>query len=309
MKAIQMNKFGASDVLYLAQIEEPLIDQEEVLVDIHAASINPADSKRRQGLYDNPRDFKFPYVLGRDFSGVITKCGQHVTDFSPGDKVYGVLPVGQEGTYQEKLAVHSKFVALKPDNMTHVEAASLALAGLTALVSIEDCIKLKKNERILIHGGAGGVGSFAVQLAQHIGAYTITTASRVNHEYLSLLGADEIIDYNTEDFSKIVSNVDAVFDLIGGDVHERSIPALKPLGRIAYIAPLNQENKSQRADIEIIRPDVQRDREHMHRIIELFTTKAINAPAIQSFSLTRAKEAHQLIDTNHVRGKLVLEMK
>ena len=309
MKAIQITNFGGTDVLNLAEIPEPNVTANEVLVDVYAASINPADSKTRQGLYSNDRNFTFPYVLGRDFSGVIHACGKNVNAFIPGDEVFGVLPAGQEGTYLEKLTIDASLIAIKPDKLEHNQAAAIALTGLTALVAIEDELKLQAGERILIHGGAGGVGSYAIQLCHHIGAEIITTASPDNNEYLYNLGADQVIDYNTQDFSESLSNIDAVFDLIGGEVHQRSFKVLKSKGRIAYIAPLTKDSKPPRNDVTIIRPNVRRDRKHLNRIIELFTLGAASSTDIKVFPLSSVREAHNLIDTNHVRGKLILSIK
>ena len=309
MKAIEINSFGNTDVLNLVEIPEPIISSAEVLVNVHATSVNPADSKMRQGLYPTDENFTFPYVLGRDFSGIVEACGNNVTEFEAGDPVFGVLPAGREGTYLEKLAIDANLIARKPNKLTHNEAAAIALTGLTALVAVEDNLDLKSGEKILIHGGAGGVGSYAVQLAHHIGAKVITTASPINHDYLYNLGADQVIDYNTQDFSGTLSDIDVIFDLIGGEVHQRSLKVLKTGGRIAYIAPLLKDAEPPRNDIEIIRPNVNRDRSHLLRIIELFELGAVVAPDIQLFPLDAIREAHNLIETNHVRGKIILTIK
>ena len=309
MKAIEINSFGNTDLLNLVKIPEPIISSAEVLVNVHATSVNPADSKMRQGLYPTGENFTFPYVLGRDFSGIIEACGNRVTEFEVGDPVFGVLPAGREGTYLEKLAIDADLIARKPNKLTHNEAAAIALTGLTALVAVEDNLDLKAGEKILIHGGAGGVGSYAVQLAHHIGAIVITTASPINHDYLYNLGADQVIDYNTQDFSGTLSDIDVIFDLIGGEVHQRSLKVLKTGGRIAYIAPLLKDAEPPRNDIKIIRPNVNRDRSHLLRIIELFELGAVVAPDIQLFPLDAVGEAHNLIETNHVRGKIILTIK
>ena len=309
MKAIEINSFGNTDVLNLVEIPEPIISSAEVLVNVHATSVNPADSKMRQGLYPTDENFTFPYVLGRDFSGIVEACGNNVTEFEAGDPVFGVLPAGREGTYLEKLAIDANLIARKPNKLTHNEAAAIALTGLTALVAVEDNLDLKSGEKILIHGGAGGVGSYAVQLAHHIGAKVITTASPINHDYLYNLGADQVIDYNTQDFSGTLSDIDVIFDLIGGEVHQRSLKVLKTGGRIAYIAPLLKDAEPPRNDIKIIRPNVNRDRSHLLRIIELFELGAVVAPDIQLFPLDAIREAHNLIETNHVRGKIILTIK
>ncbi len=251
----------------------------------------------------------FPYIIGRDFSGVVKALGENVTEFTPGDAVFGVLPMGSEGTYCEALTIDAALVAKKPDALSHSAAAAIVLTGLTSLVSIEDTLELQTGEKILIHGGAGGVGSFAVQLAHHIGAHVITTASPVNHDYLQGLGADEVIDYNSQDFTEVLSGIDVIFDLIGGDVHQRSFEVLKPGGRMAYIAPLLKDATPARDDVEIMRPNVQRDRKHLERIVELYEVGAIKIPSLQEMPLTEAGRAHDLIDTQHVRGKIVLQVK
>jgi NADPH:quinone reductase-like Zn-dependent oxidoreductase len=308
MRAIEINKFGGTDVLNLVEIPQPVISSNEVLINIFATSVNPADSKMRQGLYPTDEKFIFPYILGRDFSGVIETCGDSVTEFKSGDPVFGVLPAGREGTYLEKLAIDADLVAHKPNSLSHNDAAAIALTGLTALVAIEDNLKLTADEKILIHGGAGGVGSYAVQLAHHIGAEVVTTASPINHEYLYNLGADKIIDYNTEDFEQILSNIDVAFDLIGGEVHERTLNILNTGGRIAYVAPLLKNAKPPRSDIKIIRPNVNRDRAHLLRIIELYELGAVVAPETKILPLENIREAHNLIETNHVRGKIILNI-
>ncbi len=218
MKAAYIQKFGGPEVLTYGDLADPAAGAGQVVVDAHAASINAADWKVCAGEYNNP---KFPLVLGRDFSGTVSAVGSGVTDLKVGDDVFGVLEAGRDGTYCEKIAVGAAIVARKPASMPHVEAAALALTGLTALCSIEDCLKLKAGETILVQGGAGGVASFAIQVAKHIGARVLTTASAANAPYLRDIGADEVIDYNTTDFTKAVRNIDAVFDTVGGDVAMR----------------------------------------------------------------------------------------
>jgi len=308
MKAIEINSFGGTEVLELSDIPEPVPSSGEILVSLHAVSVNPADSKVRQGTGPGAANVSFPYVIGRDFSGVIKSCGEGVSEFKAGDAVFGVLPMGREGTYLEALTIDASLVAPKPDTLSHSEAAALVLTGLTSLVAIEDTLELQADERILIHGGAGGVGNFAVQLCHHIGAEVITTASPTNHDYLRDLGANVVIDYNSHDFTEGLSDIDAVFDLIGGEVHQRSFEVLKSGGKLAYIAPLLKDATPPRDDVEVLRPNVQRDRAHLLRIIELYEFGAIIAPDIQVFPLAEVGKAHDLIDTHHVRGKIVLQI-
>jgi len=248
-------------------------------------------------------------VLGRDFSGVVSALGADVQDLRVGDDVFGVLEGGRDGTYAEKIAIGGAIVARKPAGMTHVEAAALALTGLTALCTIEDCLKLKSGETILIQGGAGGVASFAIQLAKHLGARVITTASAANRDYLRDLGADEVIDYNTTDFTKAVSNCDAVFDTVGGDVAMRSFAVLKPGGRAAFIGSGGQAPKPDRSDVVSLRPAVGRDRPHLERVLELRRIGAVRAPHVTEFSLANAADALRVSAARHLKGKLVLKIR
>jgi len=279
----------------------------EVLVDVHAASVNAADWKMRAGGYAPAPHF--PYVLGRDFSGVVAALGQGVNDFKVGDPVFAVCDVGQEGAYAEKIAIKTAIVARKPNALSHAECAALALAGLTALVSIEDTLQLKRGEKILIQGGAGGVAGIAIQIAKHIGARVITTASAANHAYVRSLGADEIIDYSTDDFTKKVSDCDAVFDTVGGDVTTKSFAVLKPGGRAAFIASGASAPASPRTDVRSLRPNVGRDRPHLERIVALVQSGAIRPPEIKHYPLSGAAAAHVLSEGRHLRGKIVLDVR
>ena len=308
MKAAFFNKNGGPEVMEYGDLPDPVPGRGEVLVDVHAASVNGADWKVRSGQY-RPTPF-FPYIPGRDFSGVVSGLGEGVTDFKVGDEVFGVSEQTGEKCYAEKVAMNAAIVAKKPAGLSHVECAALGLIGLTALVSIEDTIKLKPGEKILIQGGAGGVASFAVQLAKHIGAYVITTASAANHEYLRTLGADEIIDYNTQDFTKLVSNVDAVFETVGGgDLVNRSFSVLRPGGRAAFIGSGQTAPASPRDDVISLRPQVGRDRAHLERIAHLATTGAVRVPEIKVFKLSEAAEAHKISQGRHLRGKLVFKIR
>jgi NADPH:quinone reductase-like Zn-dependent oxidoreductase len=288
-------------------VPDPTAGAGEILVEVHAASVNAADWKMRAGGYaPAPR---FPYVLGRDFSGVVAATGLGVTDFKAGDAVFGVCDVGQEGTYAEKLAIKAAIVARKPDSLSHAECAALALTGLTALVSVEDTLALKRAETILIQGGAGGVAGFAIQLAKHIGARVITTASTANHDYVRALGADEVIDYHTADFTQKIADCDAVFDTVGGEVALKSYAILKPGGRAAFIASGAAAPPSPRSDVRGYRPNVGRDRPHLERIVALVRAGAVRVPEIKLFPLAQAAAAHAVSERRHLRGKLVLEVR
>src|ERR1700760_2353907 len=286
MKAAFIERHGGPEVLKYGEMPDPVAAPGQVLVDIVAASVNGADWKVREGK--SGQLAKFPYILGRDFSGVVSAVGAGVSDLKFGDEVFAVCDAGQEGAYAEKIAIKASIAAKKTEGLSHVDAAALALAGLTAIVSIEDTLKLRKGETILIQGGAGGVASFAVQLAKHLGARVITTASAANHDYLQKIGVDEIIDYNAVDFTKVVKNCDAVFDTVGGDVAQRSFTVLKPGGRAAFIAFGAPAPKPDRGDVIALRPSVGRDRLHLERIVALVAAGAVRPPETTCYPLSEA---------------------
>ncbi len=304
MKAMLLTGHGGPEMLKMDEAPDPVAGPGEVVVDIYAASVNAADQKVRTGK-GRYQLAKFPHILGRDFSGVVSAAGQGVSDLKVGDAVFGVLDQGIEGTYAEKLAIKANIVAKKPDWLSHVDAAALAIISLTALTAIEDTAKLKKGETILIQGGAGGVAGFAIELAKHIGATVITTASASNHAYVKQLGADRVIDYNKEDFTQIGTICDVVFDTVGGaTVREGSYKVLKPGGRLVWIAPAPEGIA--RADVQTLRPDVKRDRAHLERMLSLVESGAVHIPAIQRYKLEDAAQAHRISEARHLQGKLVL---
>ena len=307
MKAIFINQQGGPEVLTYGDLPDPVPGPGEIVVDIAAASINAADWKVRSGQGAlNP---KFPHVLGRDFSGTVAALGAGVTDLAIGDDVFGVCDTGQEGAYAEKIAIKAAIVAKKPAAMPHADAAAMALAGLTAIVALEDSIKLQRGETILIQGGAGGVAGFAIQLARHLGARVITTASAANHDYVRGLGAQEVIDYNAVDFTQAIKDCDAVFDTVGGDVTQRSFAVLKSGGRAAFITAGPVPPTPSRQDVISLRPDVRRDRPHLERIVDLVRLGAVRPPVMQFFKLSDAAAAHRLSESRHFRGKLILTPK
>jgi NADPH:quinone reductase-like Zn-dependent oxidoreductase len=306
MKAAYIQEHGGPEVLQYGELPDPVAGPGEVVVDVHAASVNGADWKVRAGGASPKTDF--PYVLGRDFSGYVSALGDAVEDLEVGDAVFAVCDAGQEGAYAERVAIKASIVARKPDGIPHAEAAALALAGLTALISIEDTLQLQAGETILIQGGAGGVAGVAIELAKHIGAHVITTASAGNHDYLRGLGADEVIDYHARDFTEIGRICDAVYETVGGDVAERSFEVLKPGGRIAFIAS-GPGLPSPSPEFSSLRPKVDRDRPHLERLVELYEAGAIHSPEITRYPLSEAVAAHRVSEGRHLRGKLVFEVR
>jgi NADPH:quinone reductase-like Zn-dependent oxidoreductase len=308
MKAVLLINHGGPEMLRYGEAPDPIAGPGEVVVDIHAASVNAADYKVRLGggRYSLSR---FPHILGRDFSGVVSTLATGVTDFTLGDAVFGVTDQGIEGAYAEKIAIKAGIIAKKPDRLSHAEAAALGLTSLTALTAIQDAAKLKAGETILIQGGAGGVAGFAVQFCKYLGATVITTASASNHPYVRSLGADRVIDYRTQDFTGIGPICDVVFDTVGGDVRAGCYAVLKPGGKLVWIAPAPEGFHPSRTDVETLRPNVTRDRAHLERMLALLDGDAVRPPTIVRYRLADAAEAHRVSEARHLQGKLVLEVR
>jgi len=308
MKAVLLISHGGPEMLRYGEAPDPTAGPGEVVVDIHAASVNAADYKVRLGggRYSLGR---FPHILGRDFSGVVSVIGPGVTDFTVGDAVFGVTDQGIEGAYAEKIAINAAIIARKPDRLSHAEAAALGLTSLTALTAIEDTAQLKAGQTILIQGGAGGVAGFGVQFAKHLRATVITTASASNHPYVRSLGADQVIDYNAEDFTAIGPICDVVFDTVGGSVRAGCYAVLKPGGKLVWIAPAPEGFHPSRNDVQTLRPNVIRDRAHLERMLALLNASAVRPPTIARYRLADTAEAHRVSEARHLQGKLVLEVR
>lgn len=308
MKAIQMDDYGGPDVLVYRDVTDPVPGPDDIVVDIFAASVNPVDWKIRAGDRKDALKIPMPHIPGVDFSGVVRALGANVEGFSPKDEVFGVCAQNRDGAYAEAVAVGAGQIALKPPGLSHVETASIALTGLTALYALDDYAKIRAGETVLIHAGAGGVGGFAIQYARHVGARVWTTASASNHDYVRSLGAEEVIDYTKEDFAEVVPECDVVFDTVGGDVHERSASVLKDGGRLVYVIR-PPEGFRPPESISYLRPQVDRNGAHMARIAELVAEGAVWPPEITVMPLEDAAKAHAESAKGHVRGKIVFEIR
>ncbi|AJH19755.1 MULTISPECIES: NADP-dependent oxidoreductase [Bacillus] len=235
MRAMVIDKYGKVP-MRMTEMPTPEINQYEVLAEIHAASINPIDFKIRDGKVKLLLKYKMPLILGNDFSGVIIKVGTKVTQFKVGDEIYARPRKDKIGTFAEYIAIHEDDIALKPKNLTFEEAASIPLVGLTSYQALHDIMQLQKGQKILIHAGSGGVGTFAIQLAKIMGATVATTASEAGENLVKSLGADEIINYKKEKFEDILKNYDAVFDTLGGTTLEKSFDIIKSEGNIVSVS-------------------------------------------------------------------------
>ncbi|MBD8069381.1 NADP-dependent oxidoreductase [Bacillus sp. PS06] len=237
MKAMVIDRYGKVP-MRLVEMPTPDIGEYEVLAEIHAASINPVDFKIRDGKVKLLVNYKMPLILGNDFAGIVAKVGAKVTRFKVGDEIYARPRKSKIGTFAEYIAIHEDDIALKPKNLSFEEAASIPLVGLTSYQALTDIMQLQKGQKIFIQAGAGGVGTFAIQLAKIMGATVATTASEAGTNLVKSLGADEIINYKTEKFEEILKDYDAVFDTLGGENLERSFQVLKSGGKMVSVSGL-----------------------------------------------------------------------
>ena len=244
MKSVQIKRYGGSDVVELNDTASvPSVSVGKILVDVKASGVNPADWKVREGYFQQMAPLQFPSNLGFDFSGTVKQLGEDVpSDFEQGDEVYGQTPVlsGGSGAFAELVLVDKESITHKPKTLNHMEAAALPTVGVSSWQALVENIGLSKGQKILIHGGAGGIGSIAIQLAKHNGAYVSTTVNVNDKQFVQELGADQIIDYNSQKFEDLLHDYDAVFDTIGGDTYKRSFKVLKKGGII--ISTLEQPN-------------------------------------------------------------------
>ena len=236
MKAFIVDHYGKKDGARIGEMPDPELRQDDVLVQIHAASVNPLDSKIRNGEFKLLLPYRLPLILGNDGAGVVVRVGSRVRRFKPGDEVYARPDKDRIGTFAEFIAMNEDAVAIKPKALTMEEAASIPLVGLTAWQALIERANLKKGQKVLIHAGSGGVGTFAIQLAKHVGAVVATTTSTANLDWVKALGADIVIDYSKDDFATILRDYDVVLNSLGGAVLEKSLQVLKPGGKLISIS-------------------------------------------------------------------------
>jgi NADPH:quinone reductase-like Zn-dependent oxidoreductase len=236
MKAFIVDRYGSSDGVRAGEMPDPELRDDEVLVQIHAASVNPVDLKIRDGKLKRILPYRLPFILGNDLAGVVVRVGSGVRRFKPGDEVYARPDTDRIGAFAECISVQEDAVAHKPNALTMEEAASIPLVGLTAWQALIERANLKRGQKVLIHAGSGGVGTFAIQLAKHLGAIVATTTSTANLDWVKRLGADIVIDYRKDDFETILHDYDAVLDTLGGEALEKSLRVLKPGGKLISIS-------------------------------------------------------------------------
>lgn len=309
MKAIVINRYGGKEELQESEVPGPAPQAHQVVVKVAATSINPIDWKLREGYLKQMMDWEFPIILGWDVAGTISEIGSGVTDWEVGDEVFARPETTRFGTYAEYTLVDDHLLARKPDNISWEEAASVPLAGLTAWQALFTHGGLNAGEKVLIHAGAGGVGMFAIQFAKQAGAYVITTASERNHERLASLGADQIIDYRTTRFEEVLSDVDLVFDTMGGDIQKDSFQVLKKhTGRIISIVSNFDEELVRAFDVTAKNIWLEPNGQQLQEIAGLLEQGKVRSVvgATFPFSQKGLYDAHALSETHHAVGKIAI---
>ena len=236
MKAFILDRYGKKDGLRIGEVPDPELRAGDVLVEVHAAGVNPLDFKIRNGEFKLVLPYRLPLILGNEVAGVVVRVGSRVRRFKPGDEVYARPAKDRIGSFAEFISMDEDAVAIKPKGLTMEEAASIPLVGLTAWQVLIERANLKRGQKVLIHAGSGGVGTLAIQLAKHVGAIVATTTSTANLEWVKALGADIVIDYSKDDFATLLSDYDVVLNSLGGEVLEKSLQVLKPGGKLISIS-------------------------------------------------------------------------
>jgi NADPH:quinone reductase-like Zn-dependent oxidoreductase len=307
MKAIVISEYGNEDVLDYTDIDRPEPKAGEVLVKVHAAAVNPADWKIRNGMGES-LGFKLPLILGGDIAGTVEAVGDGVENFKLGDAVYGITLASLSGGYAEYAVAKADAIAPKPESLTFEEAAAIPIAALTAWQAMFVVANLSSGQRILITGASGGVGSMAVQLAKAKGAFIIGTASGKNEQFVRDLGADEFVDYTQQNFAEIVKDVDVVFDTIGGDTLEQAFQTLKKGGFLVSAVETPSEEKAKEFDIKSAWLFCQQSAQQLAQINQLIDEGKLKIYVETVLPLIEVKKAHQLSQSGRTRGKIVLQV-
>lgn len=311
MKAIVIEEYGSADQLVERDVPTPEIKESQVLVELHATSINPVDWKVREGYLKDNLPFQFPVILGWDAAGIVKKVGESVTGFSVGDKVFARPATNPNGTYAEYVAVDSNLLAPMPENVSYAEAASIPLVGETAWTALVEIAKIKEGDKVLIHAGAGGVGSLAIQIAKSFGATVASTASSDNEDYLKDLGVDVFIDYKKQDFESELDDYDIVFDTMGGEIQEKSFNVLKKGGIIVSITNPPSEELAKAKEVKTGYFFLEPNGKRLAKLGELMKNNQLKATIGSQlpFSENGLREAHRLSETHHAKGKIVINIK
>ena len=309
MKAAYIKQYGDVENLIVGDVPKPSISAYQVLIKVKAAGVNPVDFHIRNGMLEDSGTHELPLVLGWDAAGIVSEVGQYVTDFKLGDEVYVYSPLTEQGAHAEYLAVDANFVAHKPASLSFIQSAAVPLAALTALQALTTHGELQKGQQVLIHNASGGVGSFAVQIAKHMGAYVIATGSLAKKDFIMGLGADEFIDYKQDDFEQHVSDMDLVFAAVGGNnIVERSLVVIKTNGRLISLLDEIDEKKAQSQNIHYARMVVEPSKTGLNTIANMLESNQLQVTIDSVFSLDDAKKAMVKSESARATGKIVIEV-
>jgi NADPH:quinone reductase-like Zn-dependent oxidoreductase len=333
MKAFVVDRYGRKNDLRAGEMPMPEPQADEVLIQIHAAGVNPLDAKIRDGEFKLILPYRLPLILGNDLAGVVVRVGARVRHFKPGDEVYARPHKDSIGTFAEFISVKEDGVAFKPKSISMEEAASIPLVGLTAWQALIEKGKLQKGQKVLIHAGSGGVGTFAIQLAKHVGATVATTTSAQNAELVKQLGADVVIDYKKDDFADILKGYDVVLDTQGGDTLKKSLRVLKPGGRLIGIAgPPDPDFATEmsaswflKTVMRLLSYRIRKTAKHhavsysflfmrasgdqLNQIAALIDAGAIKPVIDRIFPFSSTNEALAYVETGRVKGKVVIKIR
>lgn len=310
MKAARINTYGGSDVIEIADIDAPRVSEGKVLVEVHAASLNPFDTTIRAGYMKDMIPLTFPVTLGGDIAGIVREVGGGVDNVAVGDKVFGSANVvaGNSGAFAELAVTSAKQVAKAPANVDFKQAAALPLVGVSAWQGLTQHIKLEAGQKLFVHGGAGGIGAVAIQLAKHLGAYVATTATGAGIDAVRVLGADEVIDYKAADFASQLSDYDAVFDTVGGDDFGKSYAILKRGGVAVSMIASADEAKAQELGITAISEMAHITTNALNELRSLVEAGVITARIGATFELDEVRAAFEAREGD-TKGKVVLVVK
>jgi len=309
MKAVVIQKFGKPTELVLIELDKPGINNDQVLIRVVAAGLNPVDTKIRSGAHNSCKTLQLPAILGKDMSGIIEEVGGNVRDFKVGDAVFGCL----DKTYAEYVVASPGSIVKKPANTSFIDAAGVSLAGLTAYQAINDHLKVSIGQRVLIQSAAGGVGHLAVQFAKLNGAFVYGTASAKNSAFLAELGVDKAIDYKEVRFEEIATHLDAVMDTMGGEILYRSIGCVKPGGRVVCLPSSTRDDPkaialAKERNVELIWSMMHPDQETLQLFSDLMEKEQLRVKVEKVFPLNEIIQAHQLVESHGVSGKIVVEI-
>lgn len=310
MKASQISNYGGTEVHALNDVDKPSPGEGRVLVEVHAAGVNPFDGKLRAGLMKKVISLQFPAILGGDVSGVVAQVGPGVNGVSVGDEVYGSAnAAGGAGSFAEYVTVSTSQLAAKPKSISFVEAGALPLTGASAYQAIVEHLGVSKNQKVLIHGGAGGIGSIAIQIAKHLGAHVATTVGPDGIVFAKQLGAEEVIDYHAQDFENKLRDFDAVLDTVGGDTTAKSLKVLRPGGVQASMALYGPLKEAEGLDVEVIAVSAKVTSERLQELTRLVDQGVVRVTVDTTFPLEQAGEAITHLQEGHPRGKVVIIVK